>query len=260
MLEMRAFETSPDALLTESLPPLDPFVRPPFISKDETIASEMKSGRSAFIRAAAHLVDEDSHAAQMDLRKAHAHFSKAASLMEHVAESIDLAAVYGFRGIVSVMLNIAVGDPFPLNAAADDLEKSGELLPHRSLYYFLGKVYRQMGALDKALQSLKKAIRLDYAFTDAYFLRGLLYLEIGRIADYEEDFRIAVSLQPDLATREKYGAEFARIQKADEEEDAKWDEAFKLPESETFLNKTAEEVLAAHRRGETKPLKLEDLK
>ena len=84
---------------------------------------------------------------------------------------------------------------------------------------------------------------------------------MGEIEDYEEDFRVAVLLDRlNLVNDENaYGAEFARILKAYEEAEAKWDEAFSRPESDIFLKKMAEEALEAHRQGKTKPLKLEDL-
>ena len=52
---------------------------------------------------------------------------------------------------------------------------------------------------------------------------------------------------------------FARFLLAELESEQRWAELFSRPESEEWLERMAEEALAAHRAGETHPLKLEDL-
>ena len=43
------------------------------------------------------------------------------------------------------------------------------------------------------------------------------------------------------------------------ESDRRWEELFATPESEDFLERMADEAIAEHRAGLTKPLSLEDL-
>ena len=52
---------------------------------------------------------------------------------------------------------------------------------------------------------------------------------------------------------------FARFLLAELESEARWAELFSLPESEELLEKMADEALAAHRAGRTKPLRIEEM-
>ncbi len=119
----------------------------------------------------------------------------------------------------------------------------------------LGCAYMRANRWSDAIACFKSLIEQDRYCAPAFICRGLAYKEIGDMDNYEEDFSAAVSLQPELMNHRKYGAEFARIKKEDEEDDAKWDAAFRLPESETLLSNMADEALNAHHRGETEPLK-----
>ena len=53
--------------------------------------------------------------------------------------------------------------------------------------------------------------------------------------------------------------EFARLMLAELESEQRWADLFSLPESEDLLERLADEALAAHRAGRTKPLNPEDL-
>lgn len=151
-------------------------------------------------------------------------------------------------------------DKGELERAAAEYTRAIQLRPDDQRAYRLrAEAHREKGDLDRALADLDKAIDLDMYCAPAFISRGLVYREMGEIEDYEEDFRVAVLLNPELVNDEKYGAEFARILKASQEAKAKWDEAFSRPESDIFLLKMAEEALEEHRQGKTKPLKLEDL-
>ncbi len=150
-------------------------------------------------------------------------------------------------------------DKGKLARAAAEYAKAIKLLPDDPKAYRLrAEAYREKGDLDRALDDMNKAAELNIYDAQTFLRRGLLHKEMGRTADYEEDFRIAVLLNRELVNHETHGAEFARILKADEEEEAKWEETFKLPESQAFLKEMAEEALEAHRQGKTKPLELED--
>ena len=52
---------------------------------------------------------------------------------------------------------------------------------------------------------------------------------------------------------------FARFLLAELESEQRWAELFSRPESEDLLERLADEALAAHRAGRTKPLNIEDL-
>ena len=238
MFGMRSFATgSEKAIIMESLPPLDSLVRPSFISKDEKIASEMKGGRSAFLRAVAHIVDEDYRATESDLQKAHTHFNNVADLLGQNAESVDLAFVYGFRGFIGAMLNIISRDQVPLSNVADDLEKSGELVPHWSIYYTLGMVYRQQNASGKALQSLEKAIDLKMDYAKAFLLKGIIHQERGETSEAHEDIFLAISLNPDL-----YEEKFEPIMESERKSQEKWDELYSQPDTKEALRAWADEA------------------
>ncbi len=53
--------------------------------------------------------------------------------------------------------------------------------------------------------------------------------------------------------------EFARLMLAELESERRWAELFARPESEELLGRMADEALAAHRAGRTRPLDPEDL-
>ena len=246
MLDTQTFEAGSDKAIVESLPPLDSLVRPSFISEDEKIALEMKGGRSAFLRAVAHIVDEDYRAAESDFQKAHTHFNNAAGLLGPNAESVDLAFVYGFRGFIGAILNILSSDQVPLSAVADDLEKSGDLVPHWSVYYTLGMVYRQQGASGKALRSLEKAVDLKMDCAKAFLLKGLIHQERGETSEAREDIFLAVSLDPDL-----YEEKFEPIMASEREAQEKWDELYSQPDTKEAFRAWADEANANDLAGKT---------
>ena len=150
-------------------------------------------------------------------------------------------------------------DKGKLARALAEYTKAVELRPDDPKAYRLrAEARRAAGDLDSALDDANKAVDLDIYDAQSFMLRGLIHKDRGETADYEEEFRIAVLLDGDLVNHETHGAEFARIKEAYEKEEAKWEETFKLPESQAFLKKMAEEALEAHRQGKTKPLELED--
>lgn len=52
---------------------------------------------------------------------------------------------------------------------------------------------------------------------------------------------------------------FARFLLAELESERKWGELFATPESDAFLERMADEAIAEHRAGTTRPLNVEDL-
>ena len=52
---------------------------------------------------------------------------------------------------------------------------------------------------------------------------------------------------------------FARFMLVSLESDQRWAALFAQPESEELLERLADETLAAHRAGQTRPVKIEDL-
>lgn len=52
---------------------------------------------------------------------------------------------------------------------------------------------------------------------------------------------------------------FARFLLAELESERRWAELFSSPESDDFLERLADEALAAHRAGRTQPLNIEEL-
>lgn len=196
--------------------------------------------RAYSTRAAVHRAKGDLNSALVDLSKA-----------------IELQPGYSLAYIYRAIAYQEKGDS---DRAIADLDKAIKMLPdYPTAYRLRAEARRATDDLDSALADINKAVDLDIYDAQAFMLRGLIHKDRGEIADYEEEFRVAVLLDGELVNHETHGAEFARIKKADEEEEAKWEETFKLPESQIFLKKMAEEALEAHRQGKTKPLKLEDL-
>ena len=58
---------------------------------------------------------------------------------------------------------------------------------------------------------------------------------------------------------EKQQDTLARLVLAELDSEQRWQELFSRPESEDLLERMADEALAAHRSGQTKPLSLKDL-
>ncbi len=151
-------------------------------------------------------------------------------------------------------------DKGKLERAAAEYAKAVELQPDDpTAYRFRAEAYRAAGDLCRALADINKAVDLDLYDAQAFMLRGLIYKDRGEMADYEEEFRVAVLLDGELVNHETHGAEFARILKADEEEEAEWDELASRPEAKALFEEWEAEAMEEYRAGKTKPLDPEDL-
>ena len=117
-------------------------------------------------------------------------------------------------------------DKGKLERAVAQYTKAIELYPDdQKAYRLRAEAYRAAGDLDRAFADINKAVELNIYDAQAFMLRGLIHKDRGETADYEDDFRVAVLLDGELVNDEKYGAEFARIKKADEEEEeALWND------------------------------------
>ncbi|MDE0022167.1 MAG: tetratricopeptide repeat protein [Candidatus Poribacteria bacterium] len=151
-------------------------------------------------------------------------------------------------------------DKGKLERAAAEYTKAIELYPDdQKAYRLRAEAYRAAGDLDQALADINKAVDLDIYDAQAFMLRGLIHKDRGEMADYEEEFRVAVLLDGELVNHETHGAEFARIKKADEEEEAEWDELVSQPEAEALFEEWEAEALEERQAGKTKPLDPEAL-
>ncbi len=239
------------------------------------IVGNIEGGSFHFSRATAHLETKNIEGFKSELLSAIRCFDEAIRLLKNETDVPDDAAMghlYFARGGAAFSLEIGLrlvspqASPYLKKAIADLAEskkrfvKSTHLNRARTVLFLLGSAYMCAKQWSKAIACFKDIIRQDMYCAPAFICRGLAYRELGEIDEYEEDFRIAVSLQPDLVNDETYGAEFSRIKKRSEKEKEKWEAAFALPESKIFLEQTAKEVLEEHRRGETTPLNIEDLK
>ncbi len=146
-------------------------------------------------------------------------------------------------------------DKGKLERAAAEYTKAIELYPDdQKAYRLRAEAYRAAGDLDRALADINKAVDLDIYDAQAFMLRGLIYKDRGEIEDYEEEFRVDVLLDGELVNHETHGEEFARILKADEEEEAEWDELISQPEAKELFEEWEAEALEERQAGKIKPL------
>ena len=90
-------------------------------------------------------------------------------------------------------------------------------------HHNLGIAYARAGNFEAALESSLQAIRIKPDFAIAYIGRGLIYLKKGERNEMEEDFVVALSLDPGLYW-EEYADIFADIPRKMEEEEAPWND------------------------------------
>jgi type IV pilus assembly protein PilF len=66
--------------------------------------------------------------------------------------------------------------------------------------------YYEDGKTEVALDELKQVLQVDPTYSDAYNLRGLIYMRLGDLRQAEDSFRRAVSLSPrDSDSHSNYG-------------------------------------------------------
>lgn len=239
------------------------------------IVGNIEGGSFHFSRATVHLENKNIEGFKSELLSAIQYFDEAIRLIKSemdVPDDETMGNLYFARGGATFSLDIGLrlvspqASPYLKKAIADLVKskkhfvKSAHLNRARTALFLLGSAYMCAKKWSDAIACFKDIIQQDIYCAPAFICRGLAYRELGEMDEYEEDFRIAVSLQPDLVNDETHGVEFSRIKERNEKENEKWEAAFALPESKIFLEQMAEEVLDAHRRGETKLLDIEDLK
>lgn len=91
--------------------------------------------------------------------------------------------------------------------ALADYQGAIAIAPNSAAFYFgRAELYLQaLGKADKAVADLNKATALAPKDTNAFYLRGLAYLKLGRNEPAEHDFSTALILKPDfqLALRDR---------------------------------------------------------
>ncbi len=71
-----------------------------------------------------------------------------------------------------------------------DLKKSP------SVYLLLAKIYQEDGSLQKALSLLNELLNLDPTQAEAYFLRGMVFLQEDKDEEFENSLKLALSVNP----------------------------------------------------------------
>lgn len=69
-------------------------------------------------------------------------------------------------------------------------------------HYYLGMAYEKMGKKQQAKDNYSQAIKLNDAYADAYYLRGLLNKQMNDLKAADSDFRKASALGNELASKE----------------------------------------------------------
>lgn len=96
----------------------------------------------------------------------------------------------------------AIGASHDIPTASDetDLRRRARLRMELAVGYF------EQGQTTVALDELKQVIAIDPAFADPYNLRGLVYMRLNDLAQAEDSFRRAASLNPrDSNVQHNYG-------------------------------------------------------
>jgi type IV pilus assembly protein PilF len=108
-----------------------------------------------------------------------------------------ILACAGIAGTLLLALGGCATQP-PAGASADVVTASDETEVHRRarIRMELAMGYFEQGRADIALDEVKQAIAIDPSFTEAYNLRGLIFMRLNDNRAAEESFRRAMSLSP----------------------------------------------------------------
>lgn len=141
--------------------------------------------------------------------------------IKHLESAIEMdpdnAAAY-------LNLGHAFGKSNRLEDAIECCRKAIAIAPeYIDAHHNLAATYARDGDLEAALKSRHQAIRIKPDFAEAYILRGLTYHIKGEQDEAEEDFAVALSLDPGLY-REEYAVIFPDIPQKLEEAEAPWNE------------------------------------
>ena len=152
----------------------------------------------------------------------------------------DLGALYRYRGFAKSHaekpdLDAALADyaeavrlepnsfvPFILRAniyagkgeqelAIKDYDRAIELSPRADFYNNRGNALRKTGKVDLAIADLDQAIKLDANYFGAYWNRGLAYQDKGDKEKAADDYKKALTLNPDEGARKKIEASLKEV-------------------------------------------------
>ncbi len=96
-------------------------------------------------------------------------------------------------------LGNAYGRAQMYNEAVNIFQKAIKIRPDPSVYNNLAMVYRDMGKNIEAIESLKKAVKMDPANTIIYFNLGNAYASMGNTQEAIEAYRQVIALSPNNA-------------------------------------------------------------
>jgi tetratricopeptide (TPR) repeat protein len=71
----------------------------------------------------------------------------------------------------------------------------------KELHYFLGYAYDQVKSYEESIKSYQQAIRIDPAYTEAYFQLGVTYLHSGDLESAKEEYNTLQNLDQELADK-----------------------------------------------------------
>jgi type IV pilus assembly protein PilF len=94
------------------------------------------------------------------------------------------------------------------NLAGVPEQKPGKAPPESRarVHTELAALYYQQGSFKTALTEIDTALRVDTAYAPAYDMRGLLFMQLGELAQAADSFRQAIALAPaDPDIRNNYG-------------------------------------------------------
>ena len=84
-----------------------------------------------------------------------------------------------------------------LREAIDELQRTIAVEPRAEAHYTLGTIYRQRGALDRAIASLREAIAVNSRYVDAYAALGTALHDQGDSGGAIAALKRAIALAPD---------------------------------------------------------------
>ena len=91
---------------------------------------------------------------------------------------------------------LAAGQLGSYHAAIDDLNKAIDLDPRTQYFCWRGWIWSEKAELERAIQDLSEAVRLDPKNTKAYLARGFIWRQKGSIDQALADFTEAIRLSP----------------------------------------------------------------
>lgn len=120
-------------------------------------------------------------------------------------------------------------DPKWIDQALANCKKASELNDHLpAVYVTLGRIHRNAGQYDLALQEYQRALQLDPRNADAQIGLAASYDSAGRTADAEVAYRKAIALRPDYWDGYNYFGNFLADHQRQDEAIAQFKKAIQL--------------------------------